>query len=125
MIPVFLLKFVAGIVGPKFAKPAIFVVLGLLILGALWGGKCAYDNKIINAHEAKQDAANAKADRKADASAAEQRRVDDTRLTNETTELNRSTEHAQTDLDRRLGFQRCLRLQQRARAAKLVVPTCG
>lgn len=127
-MPVFLLTFVEGLLGPKlgkFAKPLIFVVLAFLILGALWGGKCAYDHSIINAHEAKQDAANSKADRKADNHAAEQRRADDARLTQETNELNRSTNNGQTDLDRRLAFQRCLRMQQSARAAKRQPPACN
>jgi hypothetical protein len=55
-MPVFLIIFVEGLLGPKFgkfAKPLTFVVLGLLILLALWGGKCAYDSSVINAHEAK------------------------------------------------------------------------
>jgi hypothetical protein len=112
-------------VPPRFAKAAVIAAGAVLLMLAIFAAVKIHDHRVISTHEAKQDAANAKADRKADASAAEQRRVDDTRLTNETTELNRSTEHAQTDLDRRLGFQRCLRLQQRARAAKLVVPTCG
>lgn len=108
----------------KLAKPVLAVVGALLLLGVLWGGKCAYDRSIINAHEAKQEAATAKADRKADTKAAEQRRADDARLTTEADELNRSTDHAQTDLDRRLAFQRCLRLQQAARSKHGVVPAC-
>lgn len=124
MIP-FLIRLFTGLGVPaKAAKPVLAVIGALLLLGVLWGGKCAYDAHVISTHEAKQDAANAKADRQADAKAAEQRRVDDARITNEATELQRSTEHAQTDLDRRLAFQRCLRMQQAARASNSVVPSC-
>jgi hypothetical protein len=111
-------------VPPKFAKAATIAALFVLAMSLLALGKCAYDRSIINTHEAKQEAATAKADRKADTAAAEQRRVDDSRLTTEAQELNRSTDHAQTDLDRRLAFQRCLRLQQAARAKHGVVPAC-
>lgn len=52
-MPVFLLNFAAGLVGPKFAKPAIFAVLAILILGTLWGGKCAYDKNVVGKHEQK------------------------------------------------------------------------
>ena len=50
-MPIFLLKFATSIVGPKFAKAAIFGVLALLIGGALWGGKCVYDKNVISKHE--------------------------------------------------------------------------
>lgn len=124
----FLLPIVEGWLGPqfaKFAKPLIFLVLGLLVLAALWGGKCVYDRKVIATHDARQTAATAVADKHADDHAADQRRVDDARLTNESTELQRSTNNAQTNLDRRLAFQRCLRLQQSARAAKRQPPACS
>jgi hypothetical protein len=85
-----------------------------------------HDHRVIAAHEAKQDAANAKADRKADAKAAEQRRVDDTRVTTETQEINNAVSEAKrTGADPRAAYYKCVRLQQRARAAKLVVPTCS
>jgi hypothetical protein len=48
-----LLPFVEGFVGPKFAKPLIYGVFGLLILAALWGGKCAYDKSVITKHDQK------------------------------------------------------------------------
>jgi hypothetical protein len=37
----------------RFAKAAVFAVLGLLLVAALWGGKCAYDKSVIKDHEAK------------------------------------------------------------------------
>jgi hypothetical protein len=115
-MPVFLLNFATGLVGPRFAKPAIFAVLALLIVGALWGGKCAYDKSIIDRHEAKQEAATAKADRKADTKAAEQRRADDTRLSTETTEIKEAVNEARrTGADPRAAYYDCVRKQQAAR----------
>jgi hypothetical protein len=109
----------------KFAKPLLIAVGVLLLLGAIFAAVKLHDRRVIDTHEAKQEAATAKADRKADDHAAEQRRSDDARLTQEQQQLQGSTTHAQTDLDRRLAFQRCLRLQQAARAAKRQPPTCG
>jgi hypothetical protein len=37
----------------KLVKPLIYGVLVVLVLGALWGGKCAYDKSVIDSHEAK------------------------------------------------------------------------
>jgi hypothetical protein len=85
-----------------------------------------HDHRVIATHEAKQDAANAKADRKADAKAAEQRRVDDTRVTTESQEINKAVSEAKrTGRDRSRCLLQVRQLQQRARAAKLVVPACS
>jgi hypothetical protein len=122
-----LIGFAASLLGPKFekfAKPVVFAVLGLLLVAALWGGKCAYDKSVIEKHDAKQEAATAKADRKADTTAAIQRRADDARIVQETHELKEAQNGATNDLDRRLAFQRCLRLQQAARRDAKQPPSC-
>lgn len=109
----------------KFAKPAIIAAIIALAVLALGLGKCAYDRSIINAHEAKQDAANSKADRKADAAAAEQRRADDARLQTETQEVNHAVEKAGNDpVARRNAYYACVRAQQLARAKRQQPPTC-
>lgn len=74
-MPVFLLTFAEGLLGPnlsKFAKPLIYVVLALLILFALWGGKCAYDRHVIKNH----DSALQKTANKANDAASSQRAQD-------------------------------------------------
>jgi hypothetical protein len=109
----------------KLAKPLLIGAGVLLLIIAVFAAVKIHDHRIISNHDANQRAATTIADRKADDNAAVQRRTDDARLTNESTELNRSTDHASTDLDRRLAFQRCLRLQQSARAAKRQPPACG
>jgi hypothetical protein len=111
---------------PRFAKPAVIGAGIVLLLLAIFAAVKIHDHRVIATHEAKQDAANAKADRKADAKAAEQRRSDDTRITVETQEINNAVSEAKrTGADPRAAYYSCVGLQQRARAAKLVVPTCG
>jgi hypothetical protein len=129
MIPVFLLKFVVGLLGPKFSKfaaPLIYAAALLFAVGGFFGLKALYDHSVIKSHDAKQDAANSKADRKADTKAADQRRVDDARVTTETQEVNNAISQAKrSGADPRAAYYECVRLQQSARAAKRVVPTCG
>jgi hypothetical protein len=110
-------------VAERFAKPAGMAGAAILLLLAAWVLKSCYDARLIERHEAGQRAATAKADRKADTKAAEQRRADDTRLATETRQLEKSRE-ADTDLDRRLARHRCLRLQQAARAGGREPPAC-
>lgn len=110
---------------PRFAKYAVIaagvVLLGLAILAAVK----IHDHGVIANHDAKQDAATAKADRAADSHAAEQRRADDARVTTETQEINNAVSQAKrTGGDARAAYYKCVSLQQRARAAKLVVPAC-
>ena len=109
----------------KLAKPVLAVLGGLLILGALWGGKCAYDAHVVANHEAKQEAATAKADRKADNHAAVQRSADEARTTQEADQLQKVRTNAQSNHDRSLARARCIRMQQAARAAKREPPSCA
>jgi hypothetical protein len=112
-------------VSQRFARPLAFLLLAIAAAAAMGGAKCAYDAAVISRHEAKQEAATAKADRKADGKAAAQRQDDDRRLTQEEQQLEEVQKHAPTDLDRRLAFHRCLRLQQSARAEGREPPACA
>lgn len=109
----------------KLARPVLYAIAAVMLLGALWGAKCAYDKRVIATHEAKQEASTAKADRKADTNAAEQRRADDSRIVNESDQLGKAQANAKTDLDRRLARNRCIRLQQAARRDGKLAPTCA
>lgn len=40
----------------KHARPLAFAALALVLLGLLWGAKCAYDRAVIAKHEAKIEA---------------------------------------------------------------------
>jgi hypothetical protein len=112
-------------VGEKFARPVAYAGLFLLILAALGGVKCAYDRNIIRNHDLKQEAATAKADRKADTKAAEQRRVDDARLTAETTEIKEAVNEArQIGADPRAAYYRCVSAQQSARRERKPPADC-
>jgi hypothetical protein len=124
-MPFFLMKLAAGIGIPaRFQKAAIIGAGALLLLLAIFAAVKIHDHRVIAAHEAKQDAANAKADRKADTKAAEQRRADDTRLTQEAGQLKEVQANAKTNHDRSLARARCIRMQQSARAAKRQPPDC-
>lgn len=121
----FLITAATGLVGPKWAKPLVYAALALAAVGIFFGAKAIYDHNVIANNNAKVEAKTAKADRQADTHAADQRRKDDNRLTNETEELKRSTDHAQTNHERSLARARCIRLQQSARAAGRQSPSCA
>jgi uncharacterized membrane protein YhiD involved in acid resistance len=109
----------------RLAKPVLAVVGAILLLGVLWGSKCAYDKRVIANHEAKQEAATAKADRKADAKAAEQRRTDDSRSTAEATEIKETIDEAKrTGANPRAAYYECVRKQQLARRTHKPSPDC-
>lgn len=101
----------------RFAKVAVVAALAVLLVVGLGLAKCAYDRSIIKAHDAERDAATAKADRKADTKAAEERRSDDARLAHETQELKEAVNEAGNDAGaRRRAYYECIRSLQAARA---------
>lgn len=108
----------------KFAKPLIYGVLAILAVAAFFGAKAIYDHGVITKHDAKVEAATAKADLKANDHASEQRRADDSRITQEADQLKKVQTNAKTDHDRSLARFRCIRLQQSARAANREPPRC-
>ena len=110
----------------KLAKPLLYGVGVLLLLLAIFAAVKLHDRRVVAQHQAAQDASNAKADRKADQQAGEQRRADDARQTNETQEINNAVSEAKrTGADPRAAYYHCVELQQAARAAKRVVPACA
>ncbi len=109
----------------RFVKAAIIgagiILLGLAILAAVK----IHDHRVIAAHEAKQEAATAKADRKADSHAAEQRRADDARSTQETQQIKEAVNEAGSDpAARRAAYYRCVQLQQSARKSGKRAASC-
>jgi hypothetical protein len=120
--------FLAGLVGFK-PSAGIAKALGigsaiLLLLAVLGVAKCTYDRNLIENHDARQAAETTKADRQADTNAGEQRRVDDNRLNTEQSELGKAGQNAQDRKARRVARQRCIRMQQDARAAGRQPPAC-
>lgn len=109
----------------RFAKVAVFIAGALLLVGLLGGAKCAYDSRIIERHDDKRAVKVERADRKADASAAVQRQLDDRRIAQEAAQLEKVQANAPTDLDRRLAKHRCLRSQQAARRDGKQPPACA
>lgn len=110
---------------PRFAKGfliAVGVGLALILLGL---GKLAYDRSVIRNHTNAQEAATAKADRAADASAADQRRLDDARAHTERQEINDAIEEAEPTPDaRRAAYYACLARLQDARRRNLPPAAC-
>lgn len=110
----------------KLAKPLLYGLGILLLLGAIFAAVKLHDRRVIETHDATQTAVNAQADRKADQQAADQRRSDDARLSNETTEVNNAVSEAKRNGgDPRAAYYACVKLQQAARASGRVVPSCG
>lgn len=109
----------------RFAKAVAWAVIIVLAVLLCWLGWTLLKGQIIREHDAGQALEQSNADRAADQNAAEQRRDDDTRLANEAAELGKADENAQTDLDRRLARQRCIRMQQAARRDGREPPACG
>jgi small-conductance mechanosensitive channel len=112
-----LLSLVTGLGVPlRWAKPVLGLVAAIALIGAFFGLKSCYDHSIIKTHDAKQEAATAKADRAADTKAAEQRRADDARLSTETQQIKEAVNEAGSDpAARRAAYYRCVQLQQQAR----------
>jgi hypothetical protein len=55
-MPVVILTFVEGLLGPKFAKfakPLIYLVLILVAVGGFFGLKALYDHSVVSHHEQK------------------------------------------------------------------------
>jgi hypothetical protein len=96
-MPIVILRFVEGLLGPKlaqYAKPLIYLVLALLLVGTFGVAKCSYDKRIVAAANSKQEAATAKADKKADNHAADSRVVDITREQDEKVQTQGAIDNA-------------------------------
>ena len=108
-MPVFLLTFVEGLLGPKlasYAKPLIYAVGGLLVLLAIFAAFKIHDHRVIAAHEAQVQQRAAKAN---DQAASE--RANDTITNSRTAEETHNAIAAQPDqpiapTSRALGCQR-------------------
>ncbi len=110
---------------PKSARFFAYAGLALILLAAMGMMKCAYDRNLIRNHDSKREATIAKADRKADANAAEQRRVDDARAVTENQEIKEAVNDAVSEgRDGRAAYYSCIKLQQAARRSNLPPAAC-
>lgn len=110
----------------KLAKPFIVLLAIGAAVALFFGAKALYDHGVIAKHDLKVEAQQAKDDRKADTTAADQRLSDAERRTQEQKELeNVLLTNATSADDRKRAFYRCLRLQQAARANGLEPPACS
>jgi Tfp pilus assembly protein PilE len=125
-MPIFLLS-LAGKLGipPQFRKAALIGTAIVLLIVLFGVAKCSYDRSVIKAHDAKQEAVTAKADRKADNHAAEQRRADDARSTTEAQQIKEAVNEARRNgADPRAAYYDCVRKQQSARKSGKPSPGC-
>ena len=100
----------------RFAKVAVIIAGAVLLITLLGIGKCSYDKSVVERHNARAEATTAKADRKADAKAAEERRADDARAVTESQEIKEAINEAGNDpAARRAAYYRCVSAQQAAR----------
>jgi hypothetical protein len=103
-------------ISPKFARPLVYIgiaiALGLAFLALVkW-----HDANVIDEYTAEQRAETAESDRKADATAAVERRADDARAATEAEEIKEAITDAGPDSsDRRAAYYACVKLQQAAR----------
>jgi uncharacterized membrane protein YhiD involved in acid resistance len=124
-MPWLIARVIALGVPAKLAKPILAVIAALLLIGALWGLKSLHDRRVISQHEAKQEASTAKADKRADNHAADQRRTDDARSTQEAQQIKEAVNEAGSDpAARRAAYYRCVSAQQSARRAGKPSPDC-
>lgn len=125
MIPAALVKAVIGWGVPeKFAKPLIVILAVGLLFALIIGGIKLHDRGVIEQHDAKREASQAKDDRIADNKAAEQRRVDDARIVKENEELKNVQTTIADPVERKRRFYECIRLQQAARRNGQQPPAC-
>lgn len=99
---------------------------GLIVLAIVIGWACV-KRDIIATHEARQEAAVTRADRKADAAAGVQRRADDARTRTEINALERmkpDAPFAPVSAAEQRRFD-CIRLQQQARRQHRQPPACN
>jgi hypothetical protein len=109
----------------RFAKPLLVGVALLLLIAAVFAAVKIHDRRVISQHEAKQEASTAKADKRADNHAADQRRTDDARSTQEAQQIKEAVNEAGSDpAARRAAYYECVRRQQSARRAGKPSPDC-
>lgn len=125
MLPAFLLKLAPSFIPEPLRKAfgAGVILLGLVALIVI--GVKIHDHRVVKNYTNAQEAKTAKADRKADNTAAVQRRVDDARSRDEAQEVKEAISEAQSQgRDPRAAYYACVKLQQSARREHKPSPNC-
>lgn len=125
MLPAFLLKLAPSFIPERFRKAfgVAVILVGIVVLISV--GVMLHDRRVIKNYTNAQGAKTAKADRKADNTAAEQRRVDDKRSIDEAQEVKEAINEAKAEgRDPRAAYYECVRLQQSARREHKPSPNC-
>ena len=126
MIPAAVLKFAAGIVGPRFAAAAVYAVLAIVLVGGFVGLKSCYDSGVVDRARSKSNEKVIKTTGAANSNAAEARAGDQVRTASEQAQVEKAISDAKHEgRDPRAAYYDCVRLQQQARAAGDPTPTCS
>lgn len=125
MIPLFLLNFASGIVGPKFAKAGVIVAAIVLLVTVMGLGKRAYDRSVIRQHEQKAALEQAKRERKADANLQIQKGRDDAAAQQRQQEIDNATRNIPDQApSARQRARVCVELRHRAQERRQPQPAC-
>jgi hypothetical protein len=120
-----LIGLLAPSIGEKYAKPAAFGILGIVVALVLWGGKCAYDSRVISNYNQKQENGQLKRERKADSNLGNQVQADDAAAADRQKELENATHNipdgAPSARQRAIA---CSELRREAKQRKQPEPTC-
>ncbi|QNQ08277.1 hypothetical protein [Sphingomonas alpina] len=120
-----LIAWFGGIVGPKPARPLLIGLAMVLVVAMLGVGKCRYDAAIIQRHDTARNAEISAQGRAGEARAAEERRIDDARIRNETQEVTNATQSIpdRTVSDRQHA-RACIILRRQARPGDPIPAGC-
>lgn len=125
MIPLFLLNFASGIVGPKFAKAGVIIAGIVLLVTVLGLGKCAYDSSVISRHEQKAELKQVKRERKADTNLETQKDRDDIATKQRMQEIDNATRNIPDQApSARQRARACVELRREAKQRGKPQPAC-
>lgn len=107
----------------RLARPLLIALGVFAAVTALGLAKCSYDRALIEAHDARQDAATAVQARAGEAAAADERRDDDDRISHQTDEVTHAT-NAIPDrpTSDRQHARACVILRRQAAASGSAIP---
>lgn len=124
-----MIGWLTGLLAPKFGEivgkriaVGLVVLLGVVAAILIWK---AFIGGIIKRHDLEQDAEVVQNDAKADSATADERAVDQTRISQEASELKETVDEAKANgSDPRAAYYACVKQLQSARASGRPTPAC-
>jgi hypothetical protein len=112
-------------VGEKYARPVAYAILAIVIVLALWGGKCAYDANVISKHEMKAENKQLKREATANTNLNNQVAVDTKAAEQRKQEMDNATrtipDQAPSARQRAIA---CVELRRQAKERRKPLPAC-